>query len=135
MKISQIPRPARDPRDSIGLTLPLPPALSALKNVVRGRLIDSKLYREWKEEAAILLFDAWPVRTPCEVRVTILPGKGWRRGCDIANREKSILDSLVENGIIPDDDWGHVPRIVLEFDSGAKSTGTSMVRVTVETLT
>jgi len=38
-----------------------------------------------------------------------------RRGTDLTNKAESIMDLLVDNGIIKDDNWWIVSRLVLNF--------------------
>ena len=37
-----------------------------------------------------------------------------KRRCDLTNKAESILDLLVDTGVITDDSWQHLPRIMLE---------------------
>jgi len=46
-----------------------------------------------------------------KVTITIHTGKGWRRGRDLDNLIKPILDWSVRYGLLMDDDWEHVPSV------------------------
>lgn len=46
-----------------------------------------------------------------KVTIAIHTGKGWRRGRDLDNLIKPILDWSVRYGLLVDDDWEHVPSV------------------------
>lgn len=110
------------------IILPAPPSVNALRTVARGRVISSAVYRDWREAAgwAIRAGQLRPV-TSYPVQVTITLRTLHRR--DIDNVVKPLLDALVDVGILKDDDWAHVSRIIVQHEPVAHS---SSVWVTVQ---
>lgn len=49
------------------------------------------------------------------VTITVARGKGFRRGRDLDNLIKPILDWSVRYGLLVDDDWEHVPNITIRM--------------------
>lgn len=85
----------------------------ALKN---GRNIPSARYREWHEAAALQVMAqcrvAKPIDRPCEVRVLFVHGDMRRRDGD--NGLSSVMDLLVDCGVLADDCWTIARRLVVE---------------------
>lgn len=76
----------------------------------------SKNYDIWIAQADIVAYEAGLLRSDVladrvEVTITIHQGKGWRRGRDLDNTIKPILDWSVRYGLLVDDDWEHVPSV------------------------
>jgi Holliday junction resolvase RusA-like endonuclease len=61
--------------------------------------------------------------------VQIVRGPGWRKGRDLDNALKVILDALVASERLASDDEDHVTRVVLEF---AETGPEACTRVTIE---
>ena len=55
------------------------------------------------------------VQQPVAVKVGIVSGKGWRKGRDLDNILKPVLDALVASSVIEDDSTSHVVSINMEF--------------------
>ena len=71
-----------------------------------------------------------PVTVPCEITVAFGFPDGRRR--DIANFEaKHAIDGLVDAGLIADDSWREVPRMVLEHDPEPSEKGQLRVTITI----
>lgn len=67
-----------------------------------GRNFPSKAYSDWHRSASIALRGA-PSFSKCGVFIEIIfPDK---RRADVTNKAESVLDLLVDRGIIPDDSW------------------------------
>ncbi len=71
------------------------------------------------------------IAVPCLVRVAFGFPDGRRR--DVSNFEaKHAIDGLVDAGLLPDDSWREVPRMVLEHDPDPSEKGQLRVTVTFE---
>jgi hypothetical protein len=64
--------------------------------------------------------------------ISVMPGKGWRKGRDLDNVAKPILDWSVRSGLLIDDDWEHVPSVCVRMVAG--NGGPAQVVVTYEVL-
>ncbi|RVT93716.1 hypothetical protein [Sphingomonas crocodyli] len=98
------------------VTLPMPPALSALTNNVpkRGR-VKSKPYKAWQEGASAVLRAAWRAQgsPKFEPHLIVTYHLGLNYTGDIANREKALTDLLVQTiPNFPDDRW--IDRMEIE---------------------
>jgi Holliday junction resolvase RusA-like endonuclease len=73
-------------------------------------VLSSKAYREWHKVASLLL-----PKTPISniIELTIVFYFPDARKTDLSNKAESIMDLLVDNGVIEDDNWSVVPRLVL----------------------
>ena len=104
-----------------------------------GRSIPGKKYQQWHEYAIfqikstvnrrpnIRLFE----KKPMSQNIAITFYMGTRRRTDIDNKISSILDTLVDAGVLEDDDWTHVPSITARAiyrkgESGATVTITPL---------
>ena len=84
------------------LTLPVPPSTNALFNPVKGRLIKSKEYRAWEEEA--LWLHKLTHKEPLGLKryeARIEANLNWRR--DLPNVEKALNDLLEKTGEVQND--------------------------------
>lgn len=85
--------------------------------IIRGRLIrlPSQKYKEWHKDASLQLrgtrtFKDKHIRG---LRITFYAPD--RRATDLTNKAESIMDLLVDNGVLEDDNWFVVPNIELVF--------------------
>ena len=87
----------------ISIWLPWPPSISGYTNVVNGRKIKSSKARVWfrQAEAAILSQKPKPIEGPVKIHYTFV--RGDLRKFDPGNKFKCIDDSLVQAGLIEDD--------------------------------
>jgi Holliday junction resolvase RusA-like endonuclease len=115
--------------------LPVPPSVNKIWTVAhfknKARVTLSKQYRAWRDVAVMLCrarLDRVKVYPVC-VRVQMVRGPGWRKGRDLDNVLKVILDALVAAERLASDDEDHVTRVVLEF---AESGPEACARVTIE---
>ena len=101
--------------------LPMPPSLNAAYRTFNGRILKSKKYREWEE-------DAGKAMTHQEMgNIDILKGRikavyrfGWqdKRKRDIANFEKALSDFIEDWGVYENDSQiDHMELIRLTDDS------------------
>lgn len=73
-------------------------------------LITQKKYTEWHRDCSKQLLKT-PLPTIMEL--TILFFFPDNRRTDLTNKAESIMDLLVDNGILTDDNWTIVPRLIL----------------------
>lgn len=102
---------ARPAERSPQVVVPLPPSTNHLFHNGRGRSrVKTEAYKAWQKEAWPLLAElATPTDYPVEVCIVVLPGKeGWTAACDVANREKALVDGLVSAGVLPEDNTAYV---------------------------
>lgn len=93
----------------------LPPSTNGLYLNVRGRgRVRSENYRKWANEAGWLLKSQHPRKfhEPVKVRVELNPPNA--RAFDLDNRNKALLDLLVEHGVIIDDSNRWVRSVTVE---------------------
>lgn len=80
-----------------------------------GKTIPGRRFREWHEVALLQLrsqaagLAGLPVGGPCEVEIKFAHGDLRRRDSD--NGVSSVLDALVDAGILEDDNWRIVAKI------------------------
>jgi len=86
------------------ILLPWPPSANNMFVNVRGRgRVKSADYTKWRDDAGWLLKSQRPHKFTAPVLVTIELCSPNKRPFDIDNRNKGILDLLVEHQVIPDD--------------------------------
>ncbi len=73
----------------------------------------SNAYRTWHKNASKQLKGIKPIETPCRLQIDFyFPDK---RKTDLSNKTESIMDLLVDNGIIPDDNCIEIPELLLIY--------------------
>jgi Holliday junction resolvase RusA-like endonuclease len=106
------------------ISLPLPPSVNGLFVNVRGRgRVRSEGYRKWALEAGWMLKAQRPGKflVPVNISIEINPPNG--RAFDLDNRNKALLDLLVEHQIIPDDSIRWVRKVSIQVvKTGAPCT-------------
>ncbi len=83
---------------------------------VRGKplIIPSKRHKEWHTQAMSQLYGLKPVESQISaIEVKLYPPD--KRLFDISNRAETLLDLLVDAGIIKDDNYKIVPKLISEF--------------------
>ena len=95
------------------------PSKKNSKNIIyaKGRMmvIPSQKHKDWHEE------QMWVMKSlkislqtkPVMIAMTFFADSK-RRG-DLDNKAASILDLLTDAGVLEDDDWFHVPNVILNF--------------------
>ena len=84
-------------------------------NLKNGISIPSERYREWHSDAEMQLrglrgsLPESPIETQCEITLNFIHGDKRRRDSD--NGTSSIMDLLVDCGILSDDNWNIVRTI------------------------
>lgn len=102
------------------MKLPIPPSVNKIWRSNRGRVHRSKTYDIWVAQADAVAIEAGLLRTDViaekvSITITVARGKGFRRGRDLDNLIKPILDWSVRYGLLVDDDWEHVPDISIRM--------------------
>lgn len=133
------PRKTRKPDTEsciLEVCVPLPPTTNNLYlNAKYGGRVPTAKYKDWKGETEELFQQLTPMtQFPISVTITINGGKGFRKGSDIANREKGIIDAIVAAGVIPDDSWEYVQRVVIEYQPAAGKKAIAFARVRLDPL-
>ena len=100
-------------------TVALPFSKPLTQNQVRRmhHLVEAKVKRQMSDDARWLIRAA--KLTPVErAHITLHYRPGTRRPCDadgIAPTLKVGIDALVREGVLPDDDWRHVPAVTMRI--------------------
>lgn len=83
--------------------------------ICRGKfpnLIPSKNYTEWHKDALIQLKGKKKIESN---RITITFFAGDNRKFDLTNKAESIMDTLVDAGLIEDDNYSIISELILRF--------------------
>lgn len=107
------------------LTSP-PPSDNRLKAAVNGRMIATKFYRDWKEEAG------WEIQAqraeqgevenyPVSVTVSVHDDSWAQHRRDIGNVVKACCDLLVSQGVLQDDNVKYVNETRAIYGHGKPS--------------
>lgn len=96
----------------------IPSKKNSKQIVCRGRfpmLLSSKAYQAWHETASWELKSQKPPQgiDLCEIHIKLYAPDMHK--ADLTNKAESIMDLLVDNGVIVDDNWWVVRKITLEF--------------------
>lgn len=99
-----------------------------------GKTIPSKRYRDWRGSALPQVFRQIggprpAINEPCEVAMEFVHGDRRRRDCD--NGASSVLDLLVDAGVLADDNWEIVRSLKV---SNAYEKGNPRVAVRIDAL-
>jgi Holliday junction resolvase RusA-like endonuclease len=81
-----------------------------------GRSFPSKAYSEWHEQASWQLKAQKVQKQNPPYAILIHVHFPDRLKADLTNKAESIMDLLVDNGIIEDDNWKVVPSLTLTAD-------------------
>lgn len=73
-------------------------------------LVTQARYKEWHKEASQYL---QKIVFPARVELTITFYFPDHRRTDLSNKTESIMDLLVDNGVLSDDNWTVVPQLTL----------------------
>ena len=82
-------------------------------NTRSGRSFPSAKYTAWHKEAAKQLTGAKPIPNGSILTISFVAGD--RRKFDLSNKTESIMDLLVDVGLLEDDNYTIVPQIVLRY--------------------
>lgn len=111
------------------------PSKKNSKRVVRAGsrtvVLPSAAHEAWRERALwAAKGKAAPVATPAAAWITVYPSTA--RRADLTNKAESVMDLLVELGVLPDDDWFSVPAVSLRL--GGVDRANPRAEVTVESI-
>lgn len=99
-------------RASLSLELPIPPSVNSCWRSYRGRVVRSRKYLSWIQEADTIWMvhqarktrrKRQPIESPVMILLRVIPGKGWKRSRDLDNLLKPTQDWMVRVGIIERD--------------------------------
>lgn len=84
--------------------------------MVKGHVVrlPSQKYKEWNKDALWQL--KGKEKIPNGTWLTLKFYMPDKRLCDLTNKAESIMDTLVDAGILEDDNYLIVPRLTLEFE-------------------
>lgn len=104
------------------MTITLPGRVPSKKNSkrvfcqgARPRVLPSEAYVAWHEEMMLRLHRHRPKTPATSVSVAITFFAENRRRFDLTNAAESVMDLLVDAGILADDSWAVVPQVHLSF--------------------
>lgn len=97
--------------------------------MIKGRSIrlPSQKFKEWHKQASAQLLGK-----KCYNEISGLTIEFYapdKRATDLTNKAESVMDLLVDNGIIPDDNWFEVPEITLRFCGVDKENPRAIVTI------
>lgn len=75
-------------------------------NLANGRSFPSKRYLEWHKSATVQVYEQTKPKMidyPCRIEIEFIHGDKKRRDSD--NMVSSVLDLLVDTGVLADDNW------------------------------
>lgn len=110
------------------IDLPIPPSVNRIWRHGGRATYRSKVYLKWMKEAneaagvqgKLVGYSWW--RGSVAVVITVYRGKGWRKGRDLDNCAKVVMDWLRHHGHIKDDDWKHVTEVTVRMHRGKPSS-------------
>jgi len=90
-------------------------------------IISSKKHKEWHTEQMWMVKGKGKVEEVKNIDITLYaPDK--RKG-DLTNKAESIMDLLVDAGIIEDDNWMIVPNVFLRFGGVDKENPRAVITI------
>jgi len=93
----------------------------------RPMLLPSANYTAWQKEQSLCLKGLKPVVGIESISIVFYaPDK---RPTDLTNKAESIMDLLVDNGIIEDDNWFVVPSVTLSFGGVDKDDPRAVITI------
>lgn len=83
--------------------------------ISKGRIIrlPSQKHKEWHKDGMLQLTGQKAIPTPCSLTISF-----WfpdARKTDLSNKAESIMDLLVDYGILPDDNCVEIPTLLLVY--------------------
>ena len=112
----------------------VPSKKNSKRRVQRGShifMIPSEAHELWHDEQMLYLRGTWPknlfVSQVKEMTITFFaPDK---RKADLSNKAESINDLLVDAGVLADDSWFVIPRLVLELGGVDKESPRACIKI------
>lgn len=98
----------------------------------KGRpiIVSSKKHKEWQEEQMWVVKGKGKVEEVKNIDITLYAPD--RRKGDLTNKAESIMDLLVDAGIIEDDNWTIVPNVYLRFGGVDKENPRAVITINKE---
>ena len=126
------PGPDQTPLAKVVFNLEPPPSINHIwQRGSRGKVFRSRNYLTWLRISHLMVGRPGSFAGPVAIRLWMIGGKGWRRGRDIDNVLKPILDFLVHAGLIPDDNHDIVQRITITYSDPPKAKDKAFLRVRI----
>lgn len=91
--------------------------------------IPNQRYKDWHETGLWQLKKIKPINSET-VSVSIMIFPKTKRKSDLTNKAESVMDLLVDAGILPDDNWFVVQQIILSFGGVDKENPRAEVEIT-----
>ena len=98
--------------------------------VRNGRIINlpQKRYAEWHKTSLITLKNAPRLNENVEVVHMVIYSEN-KRKFDLSNKAESIMDLLVDAGILLDDNYEVVPKLILEYGGQDKENPRCEIKI------
>lgn len=98
----------------------VPSKKNSKRRIQRGShifMVPSQAHEDWHREQMALLGGGYSGRKPIEEvdHITLTFFAADRRAGDLSNKAESVMDLLVDAGILKDDNWFVVPKLVLNM--------------------
>jgi len=90
-------------------------------NIRSGRSFPSKAYSEWHKRNLPICTKATKYHSRCSIHILFFFGT--LRRSDLTNKAESVMDLLVDAGVIKDDCWTVVPVLTLSSVYGNGKNG------------
>ena len=81
-------------------------------NTRSGRSFPSSKYTAWHKDASLQIIGSKKITTE-HLHISFIAGD--KRKFDLTNKAESIMDLLVDNGILEDDNYSIIPTLTLKF--------------------
>lgn len=120
------------------MVLAVPPSVNAIWRAARAhgggvKFHKSDKYEGWRKVAVPLCkYTMAPVPGTVAVTIVVFGGKGWRKGRDLDNVGKGVMDCLVSAGRIADDCTEFVRRVNMEYVPPVSAQCEARVVVSIE---
>lgn len=104
--------------------LPIPPSVNSIWHKKGRKMYRSKSYTLWLKaadaaatEQGKLIGVPWK-GGPVQIVMTVFRGRGWRKGRDLDNCAKVLIDWLRTRGHLVEDSWEYVSSVTVRIDYG-----------------
>lgn len=93
-------------------------------------MVPSEAHEAWHREQMLALRNSYKIVDDV-VGVEITFYAGDKRASDLSNKAESIMDLLVDAGILPDDNWFVVPELLLKLGGVDKENPRAEIKIKV----
>jgi Holliday junction resolvase RusA-like endonuclease len=115
----------------------VPSKKNSKRRIRRGNatyMVPSEAHEAWHEEQMIALRYQWPSKLTItkaqSVEIIFYPPD--RRKADLSNKAESVMDLLVDAGILADDSWFVVPTLTLIRAEVSPKDPRAIIKITME---